>query len=70
MNIHMDEVVSVILVEKVSRSNVSSKNTCKKTLVCFGFHVGDLNISDNFYKILKFNLLPVFPIITTELIIS
>ena len=36
----------------------------------FWFQAGDVNISDNFYKIEKFKYWPVFPIITTDLILS
>ena len=42
----------------------------KKHLVIFWFLVGDFNISDIFHKIQISNKWPVFPIITTDLILS
>ena len=43
-----------MFVEKVSIWNVTSENISKKALHLFRFQVGDINISDNFYKIEKF----------------
>ena len=40
------------------------QKTLKKTPHLFWFKVGDINISDIFYKIQNFNRLPVFPVIT------
>ena len=54
MNKHKNKVVNVMFVENVSIWNVKSENIRKKALNCFGFRVGDINISDNFYKIEKF----------------
>ena len=33
---------------------MTSENIIKKTLHCFGFQAGDINISENFYKTDKF----------------
>ena len=49
---------------------MTSENISKKQLACFGFQNGDIDISYNFYKIEKFKKCPVFPIITTDLILS
>ena len=40
--------------EKFQYEMVHQKTLAKRTLDCFGFQVGDINISDNFYKIKKF----------------
>ena len=61
VNIHMDKVINVMFVENISIWNVTSETISKKqTLDCFGFQVGDIKISDNFYKIEKFKYRPVF----------
>ena len=54
MNNHIDQVVNVMFVKKVSIWNVTYENISKKALDCFGLQVGYINISDNFYKIEKF----------------
>ena len=54
VNNHRNKVLSVIIVEKGSKLNMTSENIIKKTLCCFGFQVGDINISENFNKIDKF----------------
>ena len=58
VNIHIDKVINVMFVENISIWNVTSENISKNSLDCFGFQVGDINISDNFCKIEKYR--PVF----------
>ena len=60
VNIHIDKVINVMFVENISIWNVTSENYSKKTLDCFLFQVGDINISDNFYKIEKLKYRSVF----------
>ena len=70
VNIHIEKIVNVMFLENVSIWIVTSENINRKSTWFFGFLVGYINISDNFYKIKKFNLGPVFSIITTDLIFS
>ena len=55
MKNHIAKVVNVLFVEKVLEWNVTSLNIIKKTLDCFLFQVGDINITYNFYKIKNLN---------------
>ena len=51
MDNYINQVGSVMIVEKILRSSCTSKDIKKKITCFFWFLVGDLNISDNFYKI-------------------
>ena len=54
MNKHKDMVRTVIFVEKFQDENVTENTLQKKHNIFFGFQVGDIKISEIFYKIQKF----------------
>ena len=58
MIIHMEKTFKAMHFEKCKKyfkRKENHKTLAKKAPNCFGFQVGDINISDNFYKIEKFN---------------
>ena len=54
MNKHKDMVRTVTFVEKFQDEMVTEKTFTKKAQHFFWFQVGDIKISDIFYKIQKF----------------
>ena len=66
MNKHKDVIRPVKFVEKFQDEMVTEKTFTKKAHNIFGFQVGDIKISDIFYKIQKFLRTAWAPIITTN----
>ena len=66
MNKHKDMVRIVTFVEKFQDEMVNEKTFTKKAQPFFWFQVGDIKISDIFYKIQKFLRTSWAPIITTN----
>ena len=66
MNKHKDMVRPVTFVEKCQDEMVTEKTFTKKAPIFFWFQVGDIKISDIFYKIQKFLRPSCAPIITTN----
>ena len=65
MNEHKDMVRPVTFVGKFQDEMVTEKNIYKNSTTFFWFQVGDIKISDIFYKIQKFLRTSWAPIITT-----